>query len=138
VKSAKPWDELNARIDSLRLPKGRKIPRLQPFKPEAAFDELKLDLNSAEMMYFTLHSVTLLEPLLTAKGLQHKAWKSWLKHREMVQICVQHTFDLEEDTRRLSEAIEEHTKRFQQVPLEYCTHALAPFASNPASNPASN
>ena len=115
VKSSKPWEDLNARIDQLRLPKGKKISRLQPFKPDIGFDELKLDLSSSEVMYFTMHSVSLIEPLLTAKGLEHSAWKAWLKHREIVQIVLQHSFDLEVDPARLASAIEDHAQRFQQV-----------------------
>jgi hypothetical protein len=115
VKSSKPWEELNACIDQLRLPKGKKISRLQPFKPDIGFDELKLDLNSSEMMHFTLHSVSLIEPLLTAKGLVHPAWVAWLKHREIVQIALQHSFDIQIDPGRLTTAIEEHARLYQEV-----------------------
>ena len=117
VKHEKPWEELNTRIAQLRLPKGKRISRIPPLKPDISFDELKLDLSSSEIMHFALHSVTLIEPMLTAKGLQHPAWKSWLKHREIVQIVVQHTFDVEMDSARLTEAIEEHSRLHQQVRL---------------------
>ena len=115
VKCSKPWEELDNRIDQLCLPKGKKIPRLHAFKPDIAFADLKLDLSSSEMMYFTMHSPTLIEPLLTAKGLDHPAWKSWLKHREIVQIALQHSFDMEVDPGRLDSAIEDHVRLFQEV-----------------------
>jgi hypothetical protein len=70
VNTAQPLAALNASILALHLPNDKRISSIPPFKPNTSIAESKLELNAAETMRFVLHSVQLLEPLLTG-GLNH-------------------------------------------------------------------
>jgi hypothetical protein len=87
-----PWAALNANARKLQLPKSRRLPNIREPTKDKSMDDVHLELNSAQTHTFTIHSPTLIEPLLTAKGLESDAWKAWLKHREVLQFCLQHSF----------------------------------------------
>ena len=115
VNTPEPLAALNSRINNLVLPNDKKISKLPPFKADVAFSDLKLDLNAAETFRFVLHSVQLVEPLLTEKGKKHAAWLSWLAHRELLQCCLKHAWAVPEDVVYLDRLIKEYCKRFQQA-----------------------
>ena len=115
VNTAEPMGALNAGISQLRLPHDKRISKIPPFKADVAFCDLKLDLNAAETMRFVMHSLQLVEPLLTQRGRDHAAWRSWLKHRELLQCCLKHAWKVPEDTDYLSRLVKEYGKRFRQA-----------------------
>ena len=108
------WAKLNASIAALHLPRGKRISKLYPQKKDKAWNEMHLDLNAEETMLFMMHSVSLVEPLLTDDGREHQCWKSWLAHRALVAKCLQHSF-ADCDALLITELIDNHEDKFALV-----------------------
>ena len=80
-------------------------------------NEMHLDLNASETFLYVMHSVTLVEPLLTQRGLKHPAWLSWLAHRSVVAKALQHSMAPSE-VDDLARLITAHADAFDKV-VEY-------------------
>jgi hypothetical protein len=122
------WRKLNINISKLNLPKGKRISKLYAQKQGKKLNEMHLDLNAEETMLFVMHSVTLVEPLLTTDGLEHAAWQSWLAHRGVVAKALQHAFSVD-DPEALQELIENHCTLFENVD-EYTTASSGPSTTS--------
>ena len=111
-----PWVKLNQNIETLNrtLPRGKRLPKLYPPRTGKKLKEMHLDLNASETFLFTMQSITLLEPLLTADGKGHPAWRSWLAHRAIVSKCLQHVITDEEGD-ELDQLIKRHEEAFDKV-----------------------
>ena len=115
VNCPDPWAAVNANAGQLRLPKSRRLPYIrEPYK-DKSMDEVKLELNSAQTHTFIIHVLSLVDPLLTTKGREHPSWACMLKHREVLQLCLQHTFEIPRDIEYLSRVQEEEYNKFLQV-----------------------
>jgi len=113
---ANPWAKLNFQIDTLNmsLPRGKRLPHIYPPAPGKKINEMHLDLNASETFLYVMHSVTLVEPLLTERGRQHPAWRSWLAHRAVVAKCLQHSI-AESEADGLATLIKAHEAAFDRV-----------------------
>ena len=109
------WDKLRTNISRLHLPTGKRISKLYPQTKGKKWNEMHLDLNASQTNLFMMHSVTLVEPLLTAAGRAHTIWLSWLAHRSLLAKCLQHSF-VRSDAARLQTLIEEYITAFDSVP----------------------
>jgi len=74
-----------------------------------------MDMTGSQVMHFALHSVELLQPLMTEAMKHTPAWRCWLKHNELFALCVQHSFATS-DTARLDGLVVDHSRLFDQVP----------------------
>ena len=109
-----PWAALNENVKRLKLSRSRSLPTVREPPKDKSMDDVHLELNSAQTHTFTIHSPTLIEPLLTAKGLESFVWKLWLKHREILQFRLQHSFDAS-TVHHLDVLLEEESTLFEAV-----------------------
>ena len=116
------WDEVNAAICQLHLPRGKHISKLCPPRIGKKARDHVVDLNAAETMFLAIHSVTILEPLLSAEARALPCWQCWLKHRQVLAMCLEHNISLTE-----ADAIEkcyaEYLLLFTKV-YEYRIHLI--------------
>ena len=105
---------VNQRIAGLKLPRDKRLPRFRDLTKDKKIEECHLELNSSETQTFAIHSITILEPLLTDAGKSNPAWICWLKHREVLQFTLQHAFE-RSDLPRLAALMDEHSELFAKV-----------------------
>ena len=86
------WDQLNARIQMIDLPHGKRIPKLQAPTTAKKRRDLSLALSASETMYFARTSVIVLEALIPAEARELPCWLCWLTHRDYLSMCLQHEF----------------------------------------------
>eukprot|EP00966_Prymnesium_polylepis_P104793 2427514-Prymnesium_polylepis.1 len=61
-----------------------------------------------------MHSVTVTEPLLIEKGRESAVWKYLLKHRGLIQKCLQQSLHLPSDADAVSRLANEYAQRFSE------------------------
>ena len=115
-------DKVNARIRTYpHWPADVRIPDLNSGKLKKGAKGGKpkssttLKMTGSEAMWFSLHSVEVLEPLLTDAMRQHPAWASWVKLCELFAVCVQHEFHVD-DIERIDDLQVEYIALFNAVP----------------------
>jgi len=86
------WDQLNARIQMIDLPHGKRIPKFVAPTVSKKRRDLSLDLSASETMYFARTSVIVLEKLIPEAARKLPCWLCWLKHRDYLMMCLQHEF----------------------------------------------
>lgn len=113
--------ELNARLRSFRgLPKDVRIPAFPDKlrsgvaggKPESS---KTARMTGSQCMHFTLHSLDILDPLLTDEMRQHPAWKCWVTLVDLFALAVQHELHVD-DIKRIDDLVLAHSAAFDAVP----------------------
>ena len=112
--------ELNARIASFDFPEGERPPYI--FDTVAAGkhgglpkDGAHLRFTGSQTMYFTLHSIDLLGPLIP--NMQHPAWQSWCAHVDYVRLLLADSFT-SCSLVALDAGIQKHHRLYDKVPQD--------------------
>ena len=114
-------EQLNVRLKSLRLPKGKRIPALKAASTNKTRREMSLDLSASETMYFALFSVILFDGLnLPPAALNLPCWQCWLKHRDFLVFCLQHEFK-RTDADVMDKKASAFLNAFEEVSKDYNT-----------------
>ena len=100
------------------VPAGQRPPRIYASvaagkKGGLPKDGAHLRYTGAQAMYFTLHSIDILEPLI--KNKQHPAWLSWCAHVAYVKLLLAKSFDANA-IYALDKAIQTHHDLYAKVP----------------------
>jgi hypothetical protein len=106
------WRLLNVRIAQVKLPPGKRLSKIYPQAKGKKLREMHLDLNASETHLYVMHSVAIIEPLLTEKGRSHPCWQSWLAHRSLLSKCLQHAFT-RADVELVQQLVDKHEELFQ-------------------------
>jgi len=113
-------DAVNAAIRSYRhFPADVRVPSLVPKLKEGKAgrprSEAVLRMTGSQVMWFSLHSITILKPLLTEEMLAHPAWASWCKLVELFSAVIQHKHQVS-DVERIDDLQLEYNRLFNLVP----------------------
>ena len=116
---------VNARLkqyqrDTKDWPADVRLPPLQPKLQKGTREgcpkaSATVCMTGHQMHWFSLHSIRILTPLLSAEMRAHPAWVCWLKLVELYSLVVQHELT-HEDIERIDDLQLEHTALFDQVP----------------------